>query len=199
MSKKRNKLNFNDICDAVEKWYSEKKQWLPFVIVLFLLELPSLLIILRIMRDINPVLIIFGIDISEKALRFGSRIYGAFTGYLLHIVLFVAMRAVFRKKVHMPIELALLCMGAISLFFIIMDPFFSVGAVIHFDWALEFGTIFIFEAVFFSAFSAAIELLDCHTTLKDRLKIPIAFLVAIPAGLLVSRILWIPIMAFYLK
>lgn len=67
------------------------------------------------------------------------------------------------------------------------------------DYGFIFAVTMLFDAIIFGSFSMLTALLDKFTALKEWLKFVIALIAAVSAGMLISRLAWIPIIGNYLK
>jgi hypothetical protein len=112
----------------------------------------------------------------------------------LNIALYAILRSATRLKMLYKDMSAALTLMAVILSLMLNRP---KGAVIDLRFGLSIGAHFIFAAVNFGAFSAAIAQLDKFTALKDWVKLIIALTAASLIGFAVSRLLWFPILEFY--
>jgi hypothetical protein len=191
---KQKKFNFNDILDFIEKRFVLYA--IPLVLVEFPLFFASVYISVFFTAIIHKLGLKYFDDFEPVRVESFMRLFfDAVPLFLIHALLYIIFRIVLKKKIHMPLFIALL------IAFTVFSP--SLGGpestIILADFGFVLAMAFFFPCITFGAFSAVIELLDRSTALRGWLKIPIALLAAIPVGMLVSRILWIPIIALYLR
>ncbi|MDR0906394.1 MAG: hypothetical protein LBN00_09545 [Oscillospiraceae bacterium] len=133
---------------------------------------------------------------EKTAISFINNIYDAMGVFFFHILLFTILRVCVKFKTHYIDMILMLAISSI----IVSPALFNRGSgPILNDLGFWIASVILFATITFGAFSAAIALLDKRTALKDWIKILISVAAGVIGGLAISRLIWIPIIAIYLR
>lgn len=166
-----------------------KRNWvlLLLTVVLFIMQIPFCLISWRVLSIFNYR--------SASDWDVFPIIGSSFFGFLIHLLLYILFKYTCKKKIHAVIIAAQLAAFAIFVPSTV-DEFLHTSSFFA-TLAITFGSIFLFQAILFIAFTIAISLFDRHTTLKEWIKILISSVLALTVGLSLSAAVWLGLEKLY--